>query len=36
VTQFMRFGDVVRIEVLDEKGKSMLGAIEQKVGRLAR
>ena len=29
VTQFMRFGDTVRIELLDEKGKSLFGAIEQ-------
>jgi fumarylacetoacetate (FAA) hydrolase len=33
-TPFMRFGDVVRIEMLDEKGKSVFGAIEQKVGKL--
>ncbi|MGJ7914616.1 fumarylacetoacetate hydrolase family protein [Massilia sp. LXY-6] len=31
VTQFMRFGDTIRIEMLDEKGKSIFGAIEQKV-----
>ena len=36
VTQFTRFGDVVRIEVLDEKGSSVLGAIEQKVTRLQK
>ena len=30
-TPFMRFGDTVRIEMLDEKGKSVFGAIEQKV-----
>lgn len=29
VTQFMRFGDTVRIEMLDENGKSLFGAIEQ-------
>jgi fumarylacetoacetate (FAA) hydrolase len=34
VTQFMRFGDTVRIEMLDEKGRSVFGAIEQKVVRL--
>jgi fumarylacetoacetate (FAA) hydrolase len=34
VTQFMRFGDTIRIEMLDEKGKSIFGAIEQKVKRL--
>jgi fumarylacetoacetate (FAA) hydrolase len=33
VTQFMRFGDTIRIEMLDEKGKSIFGAIEQKVAR---
>jgi len=29
VTPFMRFGDTVRIEMLDEKGTSLFGAIEQ-------
>ncbi|MDN4035724.1 fumarylacetoacetate hydrolase family protein [Massilia sp. YIM B02443] len=29
VTPFMRFGDMVRIEMLDEAGKSLFGAIEQ-------
>jgi len=29
VTPFMRFGDTVRIEMLDENGKSLFGAIEQ-------
>ena len=28
-TPFMRFGDIIRIEMLDEKGKSIFGAIEQ-------
>ena len=28
VTPFMRFGDTVRIEMLDESGKSLFGAIE--------
>jgi len=32
----MRFGDTIRIEVLDEKGESVFGAIEQKVTRLER
>ncbi|WP_313033194.1 fumarylacetoacetate hydrolase family protein [Massilia alkalitolerans] len=36
VTQFMRFGDTIRIEMLDEKGKSIFGAIEQAVKRLER
>ena len=30
-TPFMRFGDSIRIEMLDEKGKSIFGAIEQAV-----
>ena len=33
VTAFMRFEDSVRIEMLDEKGKSIFGAIDQKVVR---
>ncbi|MGI4842066.1 MAG: fumarylacetoacetate hydrolase family protein [Janthinobacterium lividum] len=36
VTPFMRFGDSIRIEMLDEKGKSIFGAIEQAVKRLER
>jgi len=31
VTEFMRFGDTIRIEMLDKAGKSMFGAIEQTV-----
>jgi len=34
VTNFMRFGDTIRIEMLDEAGKSIFGAIEQIVKRL--
>ena len=30
-TEFMRFGDRVRIEMLDEKGTSIFGAIDQEV-----
>lgn len=30
-TPFMKFGDVIRIEMLDESGASIFGAIEQKV-----
>jgi fumarylacetoacetate (FAA) hydrolase len=30
-TPFMRFGDTIRIEMMEEKGKSVFGAIEQKV-----
>jgi fumarylacetoacetate (FAA) hydrolase len=33
-TPFLRFGDTIRIEMLEEKGKSVFGAIEQKVGKL--
>ena len=29
ITPFMRFGDTVRIEMLDDKGQSIFGAIEQ-------
>jgi fumarylacetoacetate (FAA) hydrolase len=36
VTQFMFFGDTVRVEVLDEKGTSVFGAIEQQVASLGR
>jgi fumarylacetoacetate (FAA) hydrolase len=32
-TPFLRFGDSVRIEVLDDKGSSIFGAIEQTVGQ---
>lgn len=31
VTPFMRFGDTVRIEMLDKQGNSIFGAIDQKV-----
>ena len=31
VTQFMRFGDTVRVEMLDERGRSVFGAVEQSV-----
>ena len=34
VTGFMRFGDTIRIEMLDGAGKSIFGAIEQTVKRL--
>ena len=36
VTQFMRFGGMVRIETLDENGAHVMGAIEQKVKRQER
>ena len=29
VTEFMKFGDSIRIEMLDEKGASIFGAIDQ-------
>jgi fumarylacetoacetate (FAA) hydrolase len=32
-TPFLRFGDVVRIEMLDTEGRSIFGAIEQTVSR---
>jgi fumarylacetoacetate (FAA) hydrolase len=31
ITPFMSFGDTVRIEMLDNDGQSIFGAIEQKV-----
>jgi fumarylacetoacetate (FAA) hydrolase len=34
-TPFMRFGDRVRIEMLDGNGASIFGAIEQQVERYA-
>lgn len=34
VTPFLKWGDSVRIEVRDDKGKSIFGAIEQSVTRL--
>jgi fumarylacetoacetate (FAA) hydrolase len=35
-TPFLRFGDVVRIEMLDRDGRSIFGAIEQTVRRYER
>lgn len=35
-TPFMRFGDTVRIEMLDEQGQSIFGAIEQQVEEYSR
>ena len=32
-TPWLRYGDVVRIEMLDERGASLFGAIEQRVGQ---
>jgi len=32
-TPFLKFGDIVRIEMLDKEGRSIFGAIEQKVVR---
>ena len=32
-TPYMRFGDAIRIDMFDEKGKSVFGAIEQKVSK---
>ena len=36
LTPFMKFGDVVRIEMLDRTGNSIFGAIEQRVVQAAR
>jgi fumarylacetoacetate (FAA) hydrolase len=36
VTSFMRFGDTIRIEMLDEAGQSIFGAIEQTVKQQER
>ena len=33
VTPFMKFGDRIRIEMLDAAGQSIFGAIDQKVVR---
>ncbi len=33
LTPFMKFGDTVRIEMLDAEGKTIFGAIEQKIER---
>ena len=30
-TPFMKFGDVIKIEMNDESGKSIFGTIEQKI-----
>jgi len=35
-TPFMRFGDTIRIEMLDERGKSLFGAIEQTLRKLGQ
>jgi fumarylacetoacetate (FAA) hydrolase len=35
-TPFLRFGDRVRIEMLDEAGRSVFGAIDQQVMRYAQ
>jgi len=35
-TPFWKFGDRVRLEMLDESGRSIFGAIEQEVVRYAR
>ena len=33
-TPFMRFGDRIRIEMLDDAGRSIFGAIDQRVRRM--
>jgi fumarylacetoacetate (FAA) hydrolase len=35
-TPFLRFGDRVRIDMLDESGRSIFGAIEQTVRQVGR
>ena len=35
-TPFMKFGDTVRIEMLDRQGRSLFGAIEQRIERQPR
>lgn len=35
-TPFMKFGDTIKIEMLDEEGKSIFGAIDQKVVKYER
>ena len=35
VTPFLSFGDSVRIEMLDREGRSIFGAIEQRIERYA-
>jgi fumarylacetoacetate (FAA) hydrolase len=32
-TSFMKFGDSIRLEMLDDEGHSIFGAIEQQVSR---
>jgi fumarylacetoacetate (FAA) hydrolase len=36
VTGYMRFGDRIRMEMLDGEGRSIFGAIDQKIARYAR
>jgi fumarylacetoacetate (FAA) hydrolase len=36
LTPFLKFGDTVRIEMLDAQGRSIFGAIEQEVVRYRR
>jgi len=35
-TPFLKFGDRIRIEMLDESGRSIFGAIDQEVVRYAK
>jgi fumarylacetoacetate (FAA) hydrolase len=34
-TEFMKFGDTIRLEMFDEEGRSIFGAIDQKVVQMA-
>jgi fumarylacetoacetate (FAA) hydrolase len=36
LTPFLKFGDRVRIEMLDEAGRSIFGAIDQRVTKAER
>jgi fumarylacetoacetate (FAA) hydrolase len=36
MTEFLKFGDSVRIEMFDRHGASVFGAIEQRVGQYGR
>ena len=32
-TDFMKFGDTIKIEMLDDKGNTIFGAIDQQLGK---
>jgi fumarylacetoacetate (FAA) hydrolase len=35
-TEFMKFGDTIKVEMMDANGKSIFGAINQKIAQLAK